>query len=579
MISVIISILLALAFTYLGAYAGTFNKQGATVLHKRFKFIIPLLFLPQALWVFAPVGLNEYFFWFIVFYFNIGYFFLNSLNVFDIEKFKLKSNLSLGTAFMTFMMCTYLFSTTFIFRAEDIGNRMEISRLKDNVDINSFYYEATEGNVRIIPFTTASALASKALSESTSEGVTLGSALELNKDIASIQVINKKTFWVIPLKYTGFTLLKQWRYGGIDAYVLVDAFNQNALPKLIKSGVDTKENFLMNQSHGGSLHRNLVRQFHSTFPTDIVSKFKLVVNDNLKPYLAAYIVNAEVGLANYTPNSVVLYDFESEIFTKYTDDIPRWLEVHVDIDTTISMINDWGKHRKGFWAGLGNTFSTELTDYTEGHGNDMFFVNTSEGYSWFSGMSSSSKSNDSIVDLIFVNTSTGVGTLIKAKGSDENGIINAVQSKLGVDSDKWQALMPIKYLLANELDVWILPIIDRTTKLVQKIAIVDGQNINRVSVGKSLENAISEFMKLGNLEQKLIESKEKVIVTGHIDALNMVGILENVMVYIRLKDNPKIIIECNTSFTNQCLILKVGDTIKFESFIKDNGFTSITKIL
>ena len=311
---------------------------------------------------------------------------------------------------------------------------------------------------------------------------------------------------------------------------------------------------------------------------DKISSFRILVDDQRMPYLAAHTVKSEVGVDIYVPDSVIIYDFKNESYEKYpVGQTPSWVEIDVDIETSMAMLNDWGTYRKGFWKSLFNTFATKLTDYESGHGNDMFFVNTANGQAWFSGMTSANKVNESIVNLAFVDTKTGKTILIPANGSDENGIVEAVQSKLGVDSQKWQALMPIKYLIVNKFDVWILPIIDKNTSLVQKFGIVDGQNINRIAIGETLDQAINNFMKKGGFEEQLIEGKEKELLSGVIDVFNIVGLKDTIYAYIKLVDSQKPI-ECNTNIVKECLIMKEGMAVDLELFDKD-GMKSVSKVI
>lgn len=213
---------------------------------------------------------------------------------------------------------------------------------------------------------------------------------------------------------------------------------------------------------------------------------------------------------------------------------------------------------------IGSTFATKLTDYGYGTGNDMFFVPTKHGFAWFSGMTSEGETNDSLVDVVFVNTRTGKATMIKSKGSDEDGVVNAVQSSLGKDADNWQAVMPIKYLIEDNREIWITPIVSKRTNLVIKMAVIDAININKVAIGKDLESALNQFSQLGDYQEKLIESLDKEMITGIIEAFNMVGFNESIVSFIRLQHLPNTVIECNSNTIKQCLILKTGDSVTFE---------------
>jgi len=566
MTSIILNTVLAYLFMYLGGFIARINTEEKESFKHQVCLWWSAIILPQAIWLFVPVGFNVFFLIFALFYFNVGYFLLTNNRFYDdgyTSEWDFRSDYRIWLILHLLVLSFFLFSSTKYFQGEKFGNLIEVVELKNENAIKDFYYEPLEGEVRYIPYHTAFHLAKKALSESTSSDVTLGTVLKINEYASSIQVVRNETYWVFPLEYEGFH--KQRNYGAIDAYIIVEAKTQDPVAELVRSGLDRDVTFSMEKSIGGYLNRNLIRDFHSSYPTRISDSFKIVLDDNFVPYMVAYNIKANVGLRGFAPESVIIYDFSSDTYSEYSiEESPEWLEINFSLDITKELINDWGSYRKGFWDYIGNTFATKLTDYIYGTGNDMFFVPTKNGFAWFSGMTSESENNDSLVDTVFVDTRTGKATIIKSKGTDENGVIGAVQSTLGKDSDNWQAVMPLKYLINNDKEIWIMPIVSKQTNLVIKMAVVDAHNVNKVAIGNNLESALNKFSQLVDYQDKLIESMEKETLSGIIEAFNMVGFNESIISFIRLQDSPNTVIECNTSTIKQCLILKTGDTVTFE---------------
>ncbi len=567
MISIILNIVLAYLFMYLGGFvAKLYTKEEKQPFKHQVCLWWSAIIIPQATWLYIPVGFNVYFFLFAWIYFNVGYLLLTNNRFYKTSyssEWHFKSNVWIFLTVNLLIFSFFMLTSTKFTQGEKFGNLIEVVEIDDPAAIKDFYYEPLEGKVRYIPYKTAFHLAKKALSESTSDDVTLGTVLEIRESASSIQVINDKTYWVFPLEYSGF--FKQNNYGDIDAYIIVEAKKQNPVAELVRSGFDRDVTFSMKKSLGGYYDRNLIRDFHSKHPSVISSSYRIVLDDNFVPYMVAYDIKTNVGVRGFAPNGVIIYDFANDTYTPYTmENSPEWLEINYDLNIVKDLVNDWGTYRKGYWESIGSTFATKLTDYTYGQGNDMFFVPTKNGYAWFSGMTSEGETNDSIVDVVFVDTRTGKVTIIKSKGVDEDGIINAVQSTLGKDSDNWQAVMPIKYLIDEDREIWITPIVSNHTNLVIKMAVVDAININKVAVGKDLESALNKFSQLGDYQDKLIESMEKETLSGIIEAFNMVGFNESIISFIRLQDSANTVIECNTSTIKQCLILKTGDTVTFE---------------
>lgn len=579
MLSIILNILLAYLFMYLGGLvAQLYTKEEK----QKFKLSVyawwSIIIIPQAIWFYIPVGFNVSFLIFSAFYFNAGYLLLTNNRFYQnySSEWMFKSNIYIFLIFNTLILSFFTITSTKFFQAEKFGNLIDVVEVNEVSDIKDFYYESLEGEVRYIPYKTAFHLAKKALSESTSNDVTLGTVLEIREKSSSIQVINKKTYWVFPLEYSGF--FKQYNYGAIDAYIIVEAKKQNPVAELVRSGLDRDVTFSMKKSLGGYFQRNLIRDFHSNYPSIVSSSYKIVIDDNFIPHMVAYNLKANVGMSGFASDGVIIYDFSTEKYTHYTmENSPEWLEINYDINTVQRLINDWGTYRKGYIASIGSIFATKLTEYSYGKGGNMSFVPTKNGYAWFSGMTSEGDTNDSIVNVVFVDTKTGKATVFKSKGVDEEGIVSAVQSTLGKDSDNWKAVMPIKYLINNQ-EIWITPIISLHTNLVIKMAVIDSINVNKVAVGSDLESALNKFSQLGNHQEKLIENMDKETLSGIIEAFNIVGFNESIISFIRLQESPKVVIECNTSNIKQCLILKVGDNVTFEVIEQSDNTKLVTDI-
>ena len=365
MISIILNVLLAYLLMYLGGLVAQLhikNKKQNFKLSVYFWYSIVII--PQATWFYIPIGFNFFFFFFSIFYFNAGYLLLTNNRFYDNgweNGWNFKSNIYIFFFFNILAFSFFMFTSSKFFQAEKLGNLIEVVEVNEASAIKDFYYEPLEEDVRYISYKTAFHLAKKTLSESNYNNITLGTVLEIREKSSSIQVINKKTYWVFPLEYSGF--FKQYNYGAIDAYIIVEANTKNPVAELIRSKLDRNVTFSMKKSLGGYFHRNLIRDFHSNHPNIFSSSYKIVIDDNFTPYMVAYNLKNKVGMAGCSSYGVIIYDFNTDKYTRYTiENSPEWLEVNYDSNTVKRLINYWGTYRKGYISSIGSIFATKLTD-------------------------------------------------------------------------------------------------------------------------------------------------------------------------------------------------------------------------
>lgn len=502
-----------------------------------------------------PMGFNTYFFWQIFLGVILGFFSVQDWD--DIEIGKLFS-------VMGILILLYIISSSILFHSSSIGNRINEVEIIDDVSaIDEYYLNSIKGEVRHIPKSTAIKIAGKALSKSTKKDMNLSSALEVLDDYATVQPVNGKDYWIIPLGFKG--MFTQDNYGGIDAYVRVDAFDPNAIPKLITEN-SQGEKFSMEYTLGGYFSKNIKRVFMSKNASAVVNQYKFMVDDQWNPYVIIYEVEPDVGLGSYINKSVHIYDFRTKEFTEYTreDELPEWFTIFYNLSISADTIDDWGYYRKGYLQTWGSTFASGITSHSD-H-KDMVLTKTKDGRAWFSGMSSTSSSDNSVTHYAFMDVKTGKLTLIKAEGIDEAGAIDAVQSALGKDSDNWTAKMPILYLNETMKDrIWILLVVGDNSQLVERIAIVNSIDVKKVVVEKNLSEALRAYSRLGGNKGTITHAEDTETFDGYIESVNLVNINGSIIAYILVEESSDIL-ECQTSKNPACLVMSIKQHVIIEGY-------------
>ena len=193
-------------------------------------------------------------------------------------------------------------------------------------------------------------------------------------------------------------------------------------------------------------------------------------------------------------------------------------------------------------------------------------------------MTSTTDKGNSITDLVFVDTLTGQVSITPFQGAGETAVLLAVSSRLGINSNKWKPKRPVLYKHENGDKVWIMPIIDKITKLTQSYAVVDSDNINNISIEKELTSALRAYSRVSGAKQNNKDDSELVTLSGVIDVYNIINRNGVISAYILLKDSKEII-ECQVDLNDECLVMKTGQELTAITYELNNGQMFIKDVI
>lgn len=380
------------------------------------------------------------------------------------------------------------FSSSSLFHADDY--QQLIGPVETKVFTEDVPIIDTE-HIRLVPKETALNLAKKVLGQA-KDGKILGSQLSIDEKSTAIQEVEGELWWIMPLDFKGF-----WEWNNrkiVPGYIRVSAQDPTREAQLIDFDPVTGKEFELRYTLKASFGSRLDRRVYNKYPTIHREEYTFEVDDNWRPYYVISATYPTIGFKGRQTRGVIIADPQTgEISLKTGDEIPGWVDRVKPLSQALEQTEKWGMYAQGYW----NTIFTKRdiqkpTSYSGG--KDMWFIKMGDKRYWFTGMTSPSSEDQSLVGLMFVDTrATEGGNAIyySMAGTDENGVVEAVDSALGADSVRWNPAQPIPYNVYGT-PTWITTVVS-SEGIFQKVSLVHVNNINILVIESNLERAFAKY--------------------------------------------------------------------------------------
>lgn len=484
-----------------------------------------------------------------------------------------KGLITLSTVFIVFLLIVIV-TTPALFHYNKYKNLVgEVKTKKFTEDVPLIDNKRT----RLVPPETALTLAKKVLGQAKG-GDVLGSQLEIDAKSAAIQKVNGELWWIFPLDFAGF--FKWFNRGTVPGYIRVSAQDPTREAQLIDKNPKTGKDFELRYTRNAFFGLWLDRKVYSELPFINREEFTLEVNENWKPYYVVSLTEPQVGFSGYQTKGVAIIDPQTGKITKYNSekDIPEWIDRVKPYNQALNQLEYWGKYLNGYWnTWFGKRGLREPTQYNEGP--NIWFTEMGGKCYWFTGITSKSANDQSLVGLALIETSSigpaGV-TYYEMQGTDENGVIETVDSNLGADSSRWQPTQPIPYNIYGN-PTWVVPVVSGEG-IFQKVALVKMDNINTIAIASDLNRALSRYRALlsqrGNEIAPSSISDTKTI--GFTEVLRkgstITGGEKTFLFQLKGAEDKLFSTQANTKKTKAASIVQIGDKIKVK-FIETEEMT------
>ncbi|MCH7759560.1 hypothetical protein IID20_04350 [Patescibacteria group bacterium] len=506
--------------------------------------VIYIVILNWIFWLIQPSIVSPYFNIFLIL---AGLWFLDIALGFGINGIFNKGKLISYGIFMFIFMAVGMTGCP-IFRADDhhklIGDVQEANWTETMAPVD-------EAHIRIVSKSQAQYLADKVLGESKD---ILGSRYNVGE--VNICNVNGEIIWVAPLEFRGF-----WKWNKFETtpgYVLVSAEDNSRKPVLVDS---LELEYLPSAFWGKNLNRHVYTNGYQGYQLRETS-FEL--NDKYQPYFTISATKPTLGFGGAKTEGVIIVDpVTGDIEWYDVGQAPTWVDRVIPEEIAESYISKWGLYVEG-WLNTVLEENNIVAPTPYDYGSDVWFVPSPDGQNyWFTGITSISSSDQSLVGAMMINTRNGQAYYYRLSGANEQAIYDAVTQALGADGQRWTPTQPIPYNIYGEWS-FVVPIIGIDKPIFQRLAIVQAATL-RMVIGKNKRSALSQYQRLlaessGNTVAASYLSEMKTV-TGSI-ARKGAEIQDGVTVYsILLNEVPDKLFTLTSQNNSEVLVARVGDQV------------------
>lgn len=438
-------------------------------------------------------------------------------------------------------------------------NTVEESKFSDAVSpINM-------ANVPIIDEAFAASLAEKKLGED----FALGSRVNLGTP--TIQMVDGKLYWVVPLLHSGFFKWLANIDNGTPGYIMVSATNSQDI-RFIRE-VNGKALNLRYQSNS-YFNQDLKRHLYLSGITGVaMAGDTFEIDDNGEPYWTITIYNKKIGVrGNEALGLATVHAGTGEV--KYYplirtdtgfDDrlIPEWVDRVQPSYFVIPQLNWWGKYVRGFW----NTLFGKRDMLNTTSGFNVIYMDDGKSY-FYTGMSSVG-ADEGTVGFVLSNTRNKETSLYLISGATEYAAMRSAQGK--VQQFKYYATFPILVNMES-VPTYFMTLKD-AAGLVKMYCFVSVSDFSLVGVGETVKAARE------NYQMNLATSRSESVNLTNVSQAQKDGIINRISTdvkdgrsyyYFSLEDNPGLIFVATSNLSSYLPLSKAGDRVSLK-YIQTSG--------
>lgn len=353
---------------------------------------------------------------------------------------------------------------------------------------------------------------------------------------------------VTPLKYNNFIKYLFNMSEGIPGFLKIDIVDGDAeLQKLDKKIKISKEDYFF---------RDVRRFVRLRYPFEIFKEINFEIDDNGVPYWVIPTYSPKIFMFDALDvNGAILVNASTGEHTRYDlKDIPEWLDRIFYSSDIIEQLDWHGMYQNGF---INSLFAQKnVLKTTEGYNylalNDDVYLYT--GFTSVAG-------DESNVGFILSNLRTKETKFYPVSSAKE---ISAMESAKGAVQEKnYNATFPLLLNIKGE-PTYFLSLKDKAG-LIKNYAFIDAKNYQRVSIGSSVQQAMTNH--LANMASTTEQDKEKpkeelINKKGKISDIKEVVIDGNTHYYFMLEKDDNIYVT-NISLSENLPFVKSGQEIEF----------------
>jgi len=396
----------------------------------------------------------------------------------------------------------------------------------------------------VVDSSLAALLADKKLGEKPA----LGSQVTLGEP--TIQKVNEKLVWVVPLLHSGFF---KWisNLGGTPGYILVSATNPR--------DVTYVENHPIKYQPNAYFLDNLER--HTRFSGGLftgLTDYSFEINDEGKPYWVVTTYKNLVGLSLPEADGVIIIDAGTGESVKYSiNDVPKWVDRVQPVDFVMTQIANRGNYIHGIF-----NFSNK-DKFQTSEGNAIVY-NSGRCY-LYTGLTSVG-ADESATGFMMIDMVTKKPYRYQISGATEYAAQQSAEGK--VQNLHYKASFPLITNVDGQ-PTYFMTLKD-DAGLIKQYAFVSIVDYTSVGAGETIGNAMTNYrsiMKNTSGSSEIGTSDQQQALQGTIDRISSETISGSTVYSMILKEHPDKIFTAVADISPELSLTREGDTVKL-SYVK-----------
>ncbi len=356
----------------------------------------------------------------------------------------------------------------------------------EKTEFSSLVAPVNLDQVPIIDQAFAASLAEKKLGED----FALGSRVVLGTP--TIQMVNSRLYWVVPLLHSGFFKWLSNMQNGTPGYIMVSATNPQDITFIREvGGTQLNMRYQKNSFFGQDLYRHLY--MHGYTGIGMAGDTFEIDNDG-EPHWTITVYNHKIGVRGPEAMGLATVHACTGKIKYYplikTDNgfddknIPQWVDRVQPAYFVIPQLGWWGKYVNGFWNTLFGKRDMLMT--TEGH--NVIYGRDRRSY-FYTGLSSVG-SDESTVGFVLTDTRTKKTSLYLISGATEYAAMRSAQGK--VQNFKYYATFPILVNINGQATYFMT--LKDSAGLVKMFCFVSVKDFSLVGVGETIKSARDDYL-------------------------------------------------------------------------------------
>ena len=386
-------------------------------------------------------------------------------------------------------------------------------------------------------------LAYKSAEKKLGEKPSLGSQVVLGEP--TIQTVNDKLVWVVPLQHSGFF---KWltNMAGTPGYIVVSATNSQ--------DVEYVDDYNIKYQPNAYIFSDLT--FHTIYTAALftgVTDYSFELDDTGRPHWVITTFRYTRGFALPEATGVIVMDAETGKSNRYAlEDVPAWVDRVQPEDFILTQINNKGKYVHGIfnWA--------DKDKYQTSEGDIIVY---DEGRCYlFTGITSVG-SDESAIGFVMVDMVTKEPIMYQMAGATEYAAQRSAEGK--VQQYGYYASFPL--IINFEGTPTYFMTLKDIDGLIKQYAYVSVKDFLVVGVGESMQDAKLNYEKA--LRQNpgsadVTDTDSLAEIAGTVYRINQEIVAGETVYRFILSERTDIVFEAQGSVSEMLSLTEVGDSVK-----------------